>query len=72
MNKKQIKDMLNAFVELDPEPRYCGGRVALENVWIVRGYDSISGQDRMLLDHVGGGIRCSLFVTASKNTKPVT
>ena len=61
MNKKQLTDMLNAFVELDPAPRYCGGRKPLENVWRVAGYDSVSGQDRMLLDHVGGGLRCLLF-----------
>jgi hypothetical protein len=61
MNKKHLKDMLNAFVSLDPAPRYRGGKEPLENVWRVTGYDSVSGQDRMLLDHIGGGLRCSLF-----------
>lgn|SRR6266567_4060367 len=61
MNKKHIKDMLRAFVELDPPPRYQGSVDSIENVWRVAGYDSISGQDRILLDHIGGGLRCALF-----------
>jgi hypothetical protein len=61
MNKQYVKDMLHAFVELDPSPRYRGSETSLENVWRVVGYDSISGQDRMLIDHIGGGLRCSLF-----------
>src|SRR5215471_7005859 len=61
MNKKRLTNMLNAFVELDPAPRYSGGKERLENVWRVTAYDSVGGQDRMLLDHIGGGLRCSLF-----------
>ena len=61
MNKQYIKDMVPAFVELDPSQRYQGSEKSLENVWRVAGYDSVSGQDRMLLDHIGGGLRCPLF-----------
>ena len=61
MNKKHIKGMRNAYVELDPAPRYKGYEHPVSNVWRVVGYDSVSGQDRILLDHIGGGLRCALF-----------
>ena len=60
MNRKRIRNMLHAYVELDPVPRYNGTSV-LKNVWRVTGYDSVSGQERMVLDHISGGFRCPLF-----------
>jgi hypothetical protein len=61
MNRKHIKGMVNAALELDPSPCYQGSSHSIENVWRVAGYDSISGQPRMLLHHIGGGLGCSLF-----------
>jgi len=53
--------MMHGFVELEPPPSYDGRTDNFENVWRIAGYDSVSGQARMLLDHIGGGLRCALF-----------
>jgi len=60
MNSRKLGDMMYGFVELDPSPRY-DGRTVRHNVWRVAGYDSVSGHQRILLDHIGGGIRYPLF-----------